>query len=116
MPAQEERSEGEDEGEGSEDDELSRPRLSLPIDVDDSIEMPPEMSVLDEDLTQRSVEVGRRAITEPFNRRQSRFSEGLLLTPEQKVQAAADVSFRRPDSSGMSIDIGDSILESDRQG
>ena len=73
------------------------------------------MSALDDDLTQRSIEVGRRAFNEPF-RGPSWLSEGFVLTPDQKVQPAADESFRRPDSSSLDIVVDDSILADNRQG
>ena len=116
-PTREDVTEEEDSDEDElQDAERSRPRLSLPIDVDDSLELPPEMSALDEEVTVRSIEAGRRAVTEPFARGPSRLSEGLVLTPEGKIQPTAESPFRVRDSLDLSIAIDDSLMQDLRQG
>ena len=114
-PVQEQANDEEFDENDSRDFEMSRPRLSLPIDVDDSIELPPEMSVLEEDLTQRSVEAGRRALTEPYMQERSRFSEGAFSIPGGLVQSGFDGPLGQEGSPGIGA-VDDFIFQTGRQG
>ncbi|MCJ1326904.1 hypothetical protein MMC10_003570 [Thelotrema lepadinum] len=114
-PVQEQGDMEEYEEDDSRDFERSRPRLSLPVDMDDSIELPPEMSVLEEDLTSRSVEAGRRALTEPYMQERSRLSEGALAIPGELIQSGFDGPLGRRGSPSFG-DIDDSIFQTERQG
>lgn len=65
--------------------DLPRPRLSLPLDEDEeedsSVQIPPEdiaMHIEDENLTQRSVEMARRAANDPPGSRFARVSFGSI--------------------------------------
>ena len=114
-PVQEQADEEEYEEDDSRDFDIPRPRLSLPIDVDDSIELPPEMSVLGEDLTQRSVEAGRRALTEPYMQERSRLSEGAFSIPGGLIQSGFDGPLGQEGSPGIGA-MDASIFQTERQG
>lgn len=110
-----------DDDELQDDFEANRPRLSLPIDEDqdDSLQLPPQISaVLEEDLTQKSVEMPRRAFADQsLLRDATRASDVFPLTPDQKSGITREALLRRASSPGMSIVVGDeSILQSHRQG
>ncbi len=90
-----------------EDEQEPRPRLSMPLDEDedDSLLLPPLRSdgiIEDENLTQRSVEFPRRAVSLQPGGRLSRESFGSIRTSDR---------FRQPNEFGMDALPGD-IFES----
>lgn len=69
----------DDEDDLEDDSELIAPRLSLPLgDDDDSFQLPPDVHIDEENLTQGSVELPRRAYSEQFGGRRSRASFGSI--------------------------------------
>ena len=113
-------------GEGSEDDEVQddfeadRPRLSLPIDQeqDDSFQLPPQISaLLEDDLTQKSVEMPRRALADQFLLRDTARVSDIFVTPDRKSGVISHGSQRRASSPGFSFMVGnESIIQNNRQG
>lgn len=109
------------------DPDLPRPRLSMPIedddDDDDNFHLdPPQLSepLEDDNLTQRSVEAPRRAISEQPGRRFARESFGVLrmsdrfadlneLDLDPEFQAGSDDNIPRPDFDENEYEYEDSI-------
>jgi hypothetical protein len=106
----------------SEDDDSdgveNRPRLSLPIDLDETLELPPHISAtLDEDITQKSIELPRRALLDQsILRDRTRLSDVFRTSPNVKTNAIEQGSSPRSASSGLSFVVGNESILPDIRG